>query len=221
VVRLGSVSEPVKTRTYSSAVRSQQAEQTKRAILDAARDLFVSQGYRRTTVQQIAGRAGVNVDTIYHAVGRKPALMRELVETSLSGGPAAVPAAQRQYVVRIREAATAGEKIDIYASAISQIQQRMAPIFLALRDAALTDEACRTLWKDISDRRARNMLDFAADLRATGELRHDLDDRRVADIIWSMNAAEYWVLLVHERGWTPADFERWIGDSWRRLLLAA
>lgn len=213
--------DQVKTRAYTSSVRAQQAEQTRIAILDAARALFVDQGYRRTTVQQIADRAGVNIDTIYHAVGRKPALMRELVETSLSGRATAVPAEQRPYVVKIREAATAGEKIDIYAAAITEIHVRMAPIFLALRDAALTDEACRTLWKDIADRRARNMLDFAADLRATGELRADLDDQHLADIVWSMNAAEYWVLLVVERGWSPVEFETWIADAWRRLLLSA
>lgn len=214
------MTEPVKTRTYISSLRARRAEQTREAILHAARGLFVSKGYRRTTVQQIAERAGVNVDTIYQAVGRKPAIMRDLVETAISGGSEAVPAQQRAYVQRIREAETAGEMIDIYAQAITEIQQRMAPIFLALRDAALTDEPCSLLWKEISARRSRNMLEFAVDLRATGELRQDLDDQRVADIVWSMNAAEYWVLLVEERGWSPADFTGWITDSWRRLLLA-
>lgn len=214
------MNDSVKTRAYRSSVRTQRAEQTRTAVLDAARALFVERGYRRTTVQQIAEQAGVNVDTIYHAVGRKPELMRELVETSLSGQSEAVPAERRPYVIQIKEAATAGEKIDIYAAAITQIHMRMAPIFLALRDAALADEACRTLWKDIADRRARNMVDFAADLRVTGELRDDLDDRRIADVIWSMNAVEYWVLLVEERGWTSAEFETWIADAWRRLLLS-
>lgn len=213
------MSKTVKTRAYNSSLRTEKAGQTREAILVAARELFVAQGYRRTPVQQIAERAGVNVDTIYHAVGRKPALMRELVETSLSGQSEAVPAAQREYVQRLRAAKTAGDKIDIYAAAITEIQQRMAPVFLALRDAALTDESCRSLWKDISERRARNMLEFAADLRSTGELREDLDDAEVADIVWSMNAAEYWVLLVEERGWSPQRFRDWIADSWRRLLL--
>lgn len=214
------MSKTVKTRAYNSSLRAEKAGQTREAILAAARELFVAHGYQRTPVHKIAERAGVNVDTIYHAVGRKPALMRELIETAISGGAAAVPAQQRDYVLRIREARTAGDKIDIYATAITQIQERMAPVFLALRDAALTDEPCRMLWKEIGERRARNMQDFAADLRATGELREDLDDRQVADVIWSMNAAEYWVLLVGERGWTPQRFRDWIADAWRRLLLA-
>ena len=36
-----------------------------------------------------------------------------------------------------------------------------------------------------------------------------------------MNAAEYWDLLVRERGWTPAQFQNWLTDAWTRLLLRA
>jgi hypothetical protein len=95
----------------------------------------------------------------------------------------------------------------------------MAPVFLALRDAASTDPDCAALWSEIAQRRAANMLRFAADLRSTGELRDDLPDEQIADIIWSMNAAEYWVLLVNERGWTPDAFAGWLIDAWTRLLL--
>ena len=52
------------------------------------------------------------------------------------------------------------------------------------------------------------------------ELRGDLSDDQVADIIWSMNAAEYWVLLVRERSWSPDQFAQWLTDAWTRVLLA-
>ncbi|HEV7208637.1 MAG TPA: helix-turn-helix domain-containing protein [Mycobacteriales bacterium] len=197
----------------------EQAAATRGAVLLAARELFVRNGYTATTIADIAGRARVSPDTIYATVGRKPALLRELVETAISGGAQPIPAEQRDYVVRIGAATTAANKINIYAHAITAIQQRMAPVFLALRDAAATDPQCAELWTDIARRRATNMRLFAADLRGTGELRDDLTDEQVADIIWSMNAAEYWDLLVRERGWTPAEFTNWLIDAWTRLLL--
>ena len=43
----------------------------------------------------------------------------------------------------------------------------------------------------LADRRAANMRLFAADLRSTGELRDDLADNEVADLVWSTNAAEF------------------------------
>jgi hypothetical protein len=36
-----------------------------------------------------------------------------------------------------------------------------------------------------------------------------------------MNAAEYYMLLVNERGWTPARFGTHLADTWRRVLLAS
>lgn len=206
-------------RRYRSPRRAEQAARTRQAVLAAARELLGEVGYPAMTVAAIARRADVAVDTVYASVGRKPEVLRQLVESALSGTDETVPAAQRDYVLAIRAADTAREKITIYAEAISRIQGRMAPVFLALRDAAATDPDTTALWREISERRARNMRDFAGNLRATGELREDLSDDEVADILWSMNAAEYWVLLVHERGWTPERFTRWIVDAWTRLLL--
>lgn len=66
-----------------------------------------------------------------------------------------------------------------------------------------------------------NMRLLAADLRATGELRDDCDDETVADVVWSMNGAEYCVLLLHERNWSAERFAAWLADAWTRLLLAS
>jgi AcrR family transcriptional regulator len=207
-------------RDYRSPRRVEQAAETRRAVLAAARDLFVNTGYTATTVAQIAAKATVSVDTVYAAVGRKPELLRELVETSISGSDRAIPGEERDYVARMQAAGTAREKLTIYADAITGIQQRLAPVFLALRDAAVSNPECAALWTEISQRRAANMRRLAADLRTTGEVRGDLSDEQVADIIWSMNAAEYWLLLVRERSWSSEQFAAWLSDAWIRLLLA-
>jgi AcrR family transcriptional regulator len=205
---------------YHSPRRAEQALATRRAVLEAARDLFVGKGYLPTTVADIAREARVAVDTVYATVGRKPALLREVLETAISGTDQAVPAEQRDYVARVRAAATAGAKIEAYVEGLVEIQPRLAPVYLALRDAATTDPDSAALWREISGRRAANMRRFAADLRATGELRPDLSDDDVADLVWSMNGPEYWTLLVGDRGWTPRRFADLLVDAWRRLLLA-
>lgn len=207
-------------RPYHSPRRAEQAAATREAVLAAAWELFAGVGYGATTVADIAARAQVAVDTVYATVGRKPALLRELLQSALSGSTASPPE-KRDYVLRIRAAPGAREKITVYAHAVAELQQRMAPVFLGLRDAAATDPECIALWDEISRRRATNLRLFAAELRRTGELRDDLSDEEVADIIWSMNAAEYWVLLVHERGWSPLSFASWLSDAWIRLLLTS
>ncbi len=211
--------QPAGKRPYHSPRRVEQAAATRHAVLAAARERFIENGYTATTVAEIAERARVSVDTVYVTVGRKPALLRELVETAISGTDQTVPAVERDYVARMRAADTARQALTIYAQAITAIQQRMAPVFLALRDAATNDPDCASLWTEIAQRRATNMRAMAVRLRATGELRDDLTNDQIADIIWSMNAAEYWDLLVRQRDWTPAQFTDWLTDAWHRLLL--
>jgi AcrR family transcriptional regulator len=196
-----------RARRYHSPRREEQAVATRRAVLDAARHLFVSKGYLATTVADIAREARVAVDTVYATVGRKPALLREVVETAISGGDEAVPAEQRDYVARVRAATSLHDKIEAYVAGLVEIQPRLAPVYLALRDAASTDADSAALWSEISERRAANMRRFSADLRATGELRADLSDDEVGDIVWSMNGPEYWTLLVGL-----------LVDTWTRLF---
>ncbi len=207
-------------RTYHSPLRVGRAARTRHEVLAAARALFLEKGYVAATVAEVARRAGVAVDTVYTTVGRKPELLRAVLESALSGEDRAVPAEQRDYVARIRRAPTAPAKIALYAEAVADIQDRLGPLYLALREAGASDRQSADLWNQIADRRAANMRLFVADLRRAGGVRTDEPDEVLADVVWSMNGPEYWALLVAHRGWTPDQFAAWLTDAWCRLLLA-
>jgi AcrR family transcriptional regulator len=213
------VEKPVKTRGYRSLQRSEQARATRLSILAAARDLMQDKGYAATTVAGIARRAGVSVDTVYASVGRKPELVLAVIDMVLGGADEPVPADRRDYVQAVRDTPTARGKIEIYAAAVARLVPHTASLQEALRKAGDSDVGCASTWRRLVTRRAANMRLFAADLRSTGQLRDDLTDEQVADIVWSTNAAEYW-LLLDQRGWTPARYEVLLVDLWSRTLLA-
>ncbi|MGW9111725.1 TetR/AcrR family transcriptional regulator [Microbacterium sp. NPDC055683] len=54
---------------------AQRGEQTREAAVDAATVLFGEQGYRGTSLQQIAARAGVVQSALHHHFGSKEALL--------------------------------------------------------------------------------------------------------------------------------------------------
>jgi len=207
---------PVKRR-YDSTRRREAAARTRTAILDAARALFAERGYTATPMTAIADRAGVALDTVYAAVGRKPELARLLVETAITGSDHAVPAEQRDYVRAIQAAPDAETKIALYAAAITEIAPRMALVRSIIEQAAPTEPELAALWTEIAERRAANMRLFVADLARVHPLR--LDPGEAADIVWATNSAEMYQLLVGQRGWTPQRYERFLADAWRRLLL--
>ncbi|MBB2892890.1 TetR/AcrR family transcriptional regulator [Flexivirga oryzae] len=207
-------------RRYSSAQRAQQAAETRRAVLVAARELFEEKGYVAVGVGEVARRAGVNLDTVYRAVGRKPQLLLAAIDQILGSSDQPVPAEQRDYVIAVRAAATAGEKLRTYADALGTLMPRAAPLFAALREAAPADPECAALDRHISERRAANMRLLAAELRTAGQVREELDDDRVADLIWSTNSPQ-WFDLVTSRGWSAAEYADALYDLWSRVLLTS
>lgn len=206
-------------RSYRSERRSQQAAATRAAVLRAARDHFIAQGYAATGVADIAASAGVNVDSVYRTVGRKPQLMLAVIDMTLAGTDEPVVAEQRDYVQAVLAAEGAHAKLATYAEALGRVMPRVAPLFDSLAQAALTEPDCAALRDAIGDRRATNMRTLTADLRATGDLRADLDDEAVADLLWTTNAPEYYALAI-TRGWSPATYAARLADLWIRLLLA-
>ena len=207
---------PVKRR-YAATRRRQAAARTRTAILDAARELFTERGYTATPMTAIAKRAGVALDTVYASVGRKPELARLLIETAISGTDQAIPAEQRDYVRAVQAAPDAQTKIALYAAAVTAIAPRLAVVLAIIQQAAHTEPELAALWDEIAERRAANMRRFVADLATVTPLR--IDPSEAADIVWATNAAELYQLLVGQRGWSPQRYERFLTDTWRRLLL--
>jgi AcrR family transcriptional regulator len=206
-------------RPYDGTKRREQSAATRQRILDAARALILERGYRATTIATIAAQAEVNVDSVYELVGRKPVVLRELIEQAISGTDRAVPAEERDYVRAMQASHDPVEKLEIYARAMRKIHARMAPLHLALRDASSTESEAQAVWRQVSERRAANMRRLVEDLKTTGRLRQDMSVSDAADVVWITNSAEVYVMLTIERGWSPLRYERWLVDSWCRLLL--
>ncbi len=212
------MTDSVKTRRYNSPARREQAASTRRAVLVAARALFTTRGYAETSVSDVARRAKVSVDTVYTSVGRKPQLLLAVHDMILGSSEEPLPAEERDYVRRLREAPTAEEKIRLYAEALADLLPRTVPLNLALREAGAREPECRKLRESISRRRRANMGLLAAELRGTGRLRPDLTDEQAADLVWSMNSPEYFQLLT-DAGYTPEQYANLVADVWTRTLL--
>jgi AcrR family transcriptional regulator len=206
-------------RQYDATNRQTRSAATRQRIIDAARELILDGGYRATTIAAIAARAGVNTDSVYALVGRKPVVLRELIEQALSGTDHEVVGEDRAHIKAMRAETDPARKLAIYARGLCEIHVRLAPLFLALRDASSTEPEALEVWQEISDRRAANMRKLVKDLRDTGGLRPGLSIDEGADIVWATNSPELYVLLVVERGWSVDRFEQWLAESWCRLLL--
>src|SRR5688500_18679101 len=63
--------------------RAEKSERSRRAVLDAALYLCAHQGYRATTMRQVADRANVSTGNCYHHFPDKDAIFRALIDEYL------------------------------------------------------------------------------------------------------------------------------------------
>src|SRR6476661_4288364 len=78
--------------------RRDRAAATRLRIVTSAHELFVEHGYAATTMDGIAARAGVAVQTVYYTFRTKGLLLREVVEHAGAGRLDAPPVAERPWM---------------------------------------------------------------------------------------------------------------------------
>jgi AcrR family transcriptional regulator len=205
------MSQRVKRR-YRSPRRTEQANATQREIMAAARRLFSAQGYGSTTMEAVASAADLSVATVYLSFRSKFGLLSALVNDAAED-----PSLD---VEQVLNAAGLERQLAIGVHLIRQLHERTAPISGILRSGRGSDPRLAALWDDWQARHLAAVSQVARHLAAAGWLRGGFDHGRAADVLYTLAGSETYRQLVIERGWRPDQFEEWLTDSVRQLLLA-
>ena len=206
-------------RSYNSARRKEQALETRRQIVEAARGLFLSRGYGGANIEAIAAQAGVAPETVYAAFGNKRAILARLFETSVVGDESPVPLLKRSGPQAVRSETDQTRQIEMFTEDIHKIMSRTAPLFEVLRTAAHTEPEIAEMLNGILESRLGGMMFFVRALMKNGPLRAGLTAESAAETVWLLTSGEVFMLLKCDRGWTDEDYQRWLADALKRLLL--
>jgi AcrR family transcriptional regulator len=209
--------EPVKRRAYNSSRRQAQAEQTRAAVVRAARDLFLAQGYGRTTIAEIARAADVSAETVYGSFGNKAALLRRAWDITVGGDEEDVVFHERPEVMAVRSEPDLATRLMLHATLSTRTAERIAPFQLMVQSAAGSDPAAAAMLEEMGRQRLAGMTVMAAEAARTGQLA--VSEEECRDLIWSMTDGVLWHRLVNERGWTSERFANWLGRMWVHLLV--
>lgn len=214
------MSEAVKgPRRYDSTRRQEQARENRRAVLEAARHLFLDRGYAATTVGAIAAAAGVSVETLYKAFGNKPGLVKAVVDVAIVGDDEPVPMLERDRVRRMEAETDPRRKLAMYGEHLAESAPRRVPVELLVRAAAASDAGAAGVWDQLEAERLTGMGFFARHLDAGGHLRRDVSVDEATDVLWTYNSAGVYEMLVMRRGWAPERYGSWVADALAAALL--
>jgi AcrR family transcriptional regulator len=213
--------------------RADRARETRRRIAAAARELFVEQGYGATSLQEIAVRAGVAVQTIYFVFGNKRTLLKEVVDTTIAGDDEPVPVMQRSWFRESLDAATAEEQLRRHVHGTRMILERVAPITMVMETAIASDPEVAALWPHDGDAgsgalpprttwppRYRGHLTAAQALVTKPGARDGMTAERAADLLYGLLSPALYLIFVRDRAWTPETWEDWVYETLRSQLCA-
>jgi AcrR family transcriptional regulator len=207
------MSKPVKRRPYTSALRKEQAALTRRLIVDAAAELFLSLGYARTTIKEIASLAGVAPDTVYAAFGTKAQVLTAVLDTRLQAS--IIDSAQP---LAVRDEPDQRRQLSMFAQDMAAISARVRPIFEVLRTAAAVEPEVGQLFAEFEQNRLANMKTAAKWIARRGPLKVSRD--RAAEIIWAIASHDVARLLCDVRGWSQAEHATWLESTLTSAILA-
>jgi AcrR family transcriptional regulator len=194
-------------RPYVSEVREQQAADTRREVLSAAKDLFTRHGIDGVTIALIAKKAKVSVPTVYALYKSKEGILRALMDATLFG-PAFQAATSQlsgvsdpvQLIVHTAQIARA-----IYESERSTLG--------LVRGASAFSPALRRTEQEFERRRYDMQEERVKLLFAKKRAKGGLALEKARQVLWMYTSRDVYRMLVQESGWTPDEYQQWLSDT--------
>jgi AcrR family transcriptional regulator len=190
--------------------RAERSRRTREKIIQAARELFVVQGYGATSLQEVADRAGVAVQTVYFVFGNKRTLFKEVVDTSIAGDTEPVATMDREWFRAACAAPTAADQLRAHVHGTGEILGRVAPIMPLIAAAAATDPQIAAQWPDGAD--PRYTVHHAAAQALVGKpgAHPGVSVAMAADLLFGLLSPQLYLLFVQDRGWSPDKWKAWV-----------
>jgi AcrR family transcriptional regulator len=195
--------------------RRAQAQATRSRIIRHAYDLFCDAGYKATTMEAVAQRAGVAVQTVYFVFRTKDNLLQAVHEWTVLGDDPAPPPLQDWALAAAAEP-DARRALRINVAGVATILARMAPMIPVFH--AVSQDAAGAVFRQSEHLRREDMVELATSLSKRTPLAPGMTRRRAADLLFVLSGPESYRAFVLGCGWSPRQWVRWVGDTLSREL---
>lgn len=212
------MTETVKrVRGYRSPRRSEQAAGTRAAVIAAANHCFTRDGWQKTTIAAIAERAGVSAETVYASFRNKRTLLEEAIAAAVRGSRPDTPLMQQEGPRAVLESGDQRKQLALFATDITRVLERVAPMMAVLRTAAETEPDLAALYARLHRGRRENFERVIDALLRNGPL---AVDREIA--VTSMariTSPELFMLATRVEGSSTEAYTAWMLTALGAVLL--
>ena len=213
------MTEPVKRDLPSKSGRGQaRTRLARRAVIEAARALFLARGYAATTIEAISDQSDVPPATVYRLFSSKVGILKALLDTSIAGDDQSRAVEERPDVASLFIEPDPQKLLTGFAEITTAINRRTNDVYHVLAGAAGSDPAAAELLDEIRQQRDRGQGQIARSLARARALKPGLRERDAADLIHALMSPEVYRLLVGDRRWTPERYQQWLATSLTQQL---
>jgi AcrR family transcriptional regulator len=207
-------------RAYDSSGRQVQADETRRRILEAARELFMERGYAGATAEAIATEAGVAAQTIYAIFKNKKKLFVSLMNVSpATGVEDLTPVPERASVQVVSQEHDQRRQLQIFAEVVASNLDQVAAVSEIMADAAKTEPDFARILQKLNKQRLDHMMLAVQQVAVNGPFRENMDEVYARDTVWTLTSPEVFLLLTRDRGWSKEKYAQWLAEMLTRALL--
>jgi AcrR family transcriptional regulator len=185
----------------------------RRAVVAAARTLFLERGYASTTVEAISNLADVPPATVYRLFASKLGILKALLDSSIAGDDQPLTVEERPNVAALLAEPDPITLLTGFAGITAAINRRTNDVYRVLVSAAGSDPGAVGLLDEIQQQRDRGQGHIAHALDRDGSLREGLQERDAADLIHALMSPEVYRLLVVDRRWSPEKYQQWLATT--------
>lgn len=212
------------TRPYRSSLRQEQAQQTRRRILEAAAEVFSARGYASASLADIAAAAGVSVESV-KVHGPKRALLLASFELSFGGEAGEASLTERPEIAAIAAVPVPEQLLAALIPVIATANARTSGLWATFTAAARDDDAVGAALAGLLERRHADygrLVDLLAERGMPGAAGLAPDARRrLADALSFVMSPEGHQQLVGESGWSAEAYTVWLLAAVQALVAAA
>jgi AcrR family transcriptional regulator len=201
--------------------RAARRAETEARLVEAATELFVERGYAATTLADVAERAGLAARTVYLRFTTKAELLRRCIGTAIVGDDAPVPLADRGWMAATTTAPTLEDRIRQMAAVTARLMDRTGALLDVARQAAATEPDIAAAAQAGRDDTRRTLHEFWRRARDDGLLPADADLDWLGETASLLAQADTYLLLRATTAWDVDVYERWLADTWHRLVHAS
>jgi AcrR family transcriptional regulator len=185
----------------------------RRAVVTAARALFLERGYSATTIEAISNLADVPPATVYRLFASKLGILKALLDTSIAGDDQPLTVQERPDVASLFAEPDPGKLLAGFADVTTAINQRTNDVYRVLVSAAGSDPAAAELLDELHQQRDGGQSQIAHALDRSGSLREGLQAHDAVDLIHALMSPEVYRLLVVDRAWPPEKYQQWLATT--------